>query len=61
MGSHRKQTASLKFPAKELGVLKKRSSNTRTGSAVEEPESEWREEIKEDEVMPSSLSHSINK
>jgi len=28
MGGHRKQTASLKFPAKELGVLKKRSSNT---------------------------------
>lgn len=40
MGGHRKQTASLKFPAKELGVLKKIYSNTRTSSTVEEPESE---------------------
>lgn len=61
MGGHRKQTASLKFPAKELGVLKKRYSNTRTSSTVEEPESERRQEIKEDEVMPSSLSHPFNK
>lgn len=48
MGGHRKQTASLKFPAKELGVLKKRSINIRTSSAVEEPESEGRQQIKKD-------------
>lgn len=38
MGGHRKQTASLKFPGKESGVLKKRSSNARTSSADEVPD-----------------------
>lgn len=38
MGGHRKQTASLKFPAKEPGVLKKRPSNARTSSADEAPD-----------------------
>lgn len=37
MGGHRKQTASLKVPAKALRVLKKRSSNARTSSADEGP------------------------
>lgn len=37
MGGRRKQTASLKFPAKEPGVLKKRSRNARTNSADEGP------------------------
>lgn len=38
MGGHKKQTASLKFPAKEPGVLKKRSSNARTSSGDEGPD-----------------------
>lgn len=38
MGGHRKQTASLKFPAKEPAALKKRPSNARTSSADEGPD-----------------------
>lgn len=37
MGGHRKQTASLKFPSKEPGVLKKRSTNARTSRVDERP------------------------
>lgn len=38
MSGHRKQTASLKFPAKEPGILQKRSSNAITSRADEGPD-----------------------